>query len=80
MTSTNTNIPLHRATFASILFPPTLLTPGREIEVRVMRPERPLPAGPDGGPRWGRPQLDRREWFGSAEALAAYRAPAGRHV
>lgn len=80
MTSTYTNIPLHRATFASILFPPTLLTPGREIEVRVMRPERPLPAGPDGGPRWSRPQLDRREWFGSPEALAAYRAPAGRHV
>ena len=26
------------STFATILFPPTLLTPGREVEVRVMRP------------------------------------------
>ncbi|MDP2306774.1 MAG: DNA-primase RepB domain-containing protein [Pseudomonadota bacterium] len=72
--------PLNRATFASILFPPTILTPGREIEVRVMRPERAGPAAEDGNPKWGRPQLDGREWFSTAEALAAWKTPENRHV
>jgi hypothetical protein len=71
---------LTRTTFAHILFPPTILTPGREIEVRVMRPEKPLASGPDGSPKWSRPQPDHREWFGSADALAAWKAPQDRHV
>lgn len=71
---------LTRSTFAQILFPPTMLTPGREIEVRVMRPERPMEAAGDGSPKWSRPQLDRREWFGSADALASWKAPQNRHV
>ncbi len=68
------------STFATILFPPTLLPPGREVEVRVMRPERPLPPGEDGTPRWSRPQLERREWFASADALARWKPPHDRHV
>ncbi len=72
--------PLNRATFASILFPQTILTPGREIDVRVLRPERPLAPAADGSPTWSRPQPDRREWFASAEALGAWKAPQDRHV
>ncbi|MEN9786181.1 MAG: hypothetical protein RLZZ299_1445 [Pseudomonadota bacterium] len=68
------------STFATILFPPALLTPGREVEVRVMRPERPLAPGEDGTPRWSRPQLERREWFTSADALARWKPPQDRHV
>lgn len=70
----------NRATFAQILFPPTMLTGGREIEVRVMRAERPMEPTADGAAKWSRPQPDRREWFGSAEALASWRAPQDRHV
>ena len=71
---------LDRTTFANILFPPVILTPGREIEVRVMRPERPDTRALDGSPAWTRPQLERREWFATGEQLAAYRAPQDRHV
>lgn len=72
--------PLNRATFASILFPPTILTPGREIEVRVMRPENPLPGIEGAAPKWGRPRLDRREWFATADQLAGWSGPENRHV
>ncbi len=71
---------LTRSTFTQILYPPTILTPGREIEVRVMRPERPMTAAADGTPKWSRPQLEGRRWFGSAEALAGWKAPQDRHV
>ncbi len=71
---------LTRSTFTQILYPPTILTPGREIEVRVMRPERPMTAAADGTPKWSRPQLEDRQWFGSAEALAGWKAPQDRHV
>ena len=68
-----------RATFVQMLFPPTMLTSDREIEVRVMRPECPTPTA-DGVPKWGRPRLDGREWFSSAESLVAWKAPQDRHV
>ncbi|MFN9737399.1 MAG: hypothetical protein ACK59R_02470, partial [Pseudomonadota bacterium] len=45
-----------------------------------MRPESPLPVAAGASPKWGRPRLDGREWFTSAEALAGWKAPENRHV